>query len=57
MAKLDDCNILQPEYLIESRLGGMHDSISVQNLSSHGFTWMSSQAMSRATKEHLAGMI
>jgi hypothetical protein len=32
----------------------MHDSISIQNLSSHGFACMSSQAMSRTTKEHLA---
>jgi hypothetical protein len=32
----------------------MHDSISVQNLSSHGFACMSSQDMSRVIKEHLA---
>jgi hypothetical protein len=33
MAGLDDCNILQPGHLIESRLGETHDLISVQNLS------------------------
>jgi hypothetical protein len=32
MAGLDDCNILQPGHLVESRLGGMHDSINIQNL-------------------------
>jgi hypothetical protein len=25
MAGLDDCNILQPGHLVESRLGGAHD--------------------------------
>jgi hypothetical protein len=50
----DDCSILQLGYLVGSRLGGTHDSISVQNLSSHGFTCTSSEAMSHATKEHLA---
>jgi hypothetical protein len=33
MAGLDDCSILQPGHLVESTLGGAHDSISVQNLS------------------------
>jgi hypothetical protein len=33
MAKLDDCNILQPKKLVRSRLGGTHDLISIQNLS------------------------
>jgi hypothetical protein len=33
MAGLDDCNILQPRNLVGRRLGGTHDSISVQNLS------------------------
>jgi hypothetical protein len=32
MGGLDDCNILQPEHLVGSRLGGAHDSINVQNL-------------------------
>jgi hypothetical protein len=34
MARLEYCNILQPEYLVRSRLGGTHDLFSVQNLSS-----------------------
>jgi hypothetical protein len=54
MAGLDDYSILQPRHLVENRLGGMHDSISVQNLKSHDFTWTSSQGTSRVTKEHLA---
>jgi hypothetical protein len=54
MVGLDDCSILQPRQLVISRLGGMHDSISIQNLSSHGFACMSSQDMSRVIKEHLA---
>jgi hypothetical protein len=29
MAGLDDCSILQPRHLVESRLGGTHDSINV----------------------------
>jgi hypothetical protein len=33
MVGLDDCGILQPEHLVESRLGGVQDLISVQNLS------------------------
>jgi hypothetical protein len=33
MAGLDDYNILQPGHLVRSRLGGMHDLISIQNLS------------------------
>jgi hypothetical protein len=33
MVGLDDNNISQPEHLVKSRLGGMHDSISIQNLS------------------------
>jgi hypothetical protein len=53
MVGLDDCTILQPGYLVRNKLGGMHDSISVQNLRSHGFSCTSSQAMSRTTKEHL----
>jgi hypothetical protein len=33
MAGLDDYSILQPGHLVESRLEGTHDSISIQNLS------------------------
>jgi hypothetical protein len=54
IAGLDDCSILQPRHLVGSRLGGTHDLINNQNLSSHGFTCTSSQAMSRVIKEHLA---
>jgi hypothetical protein len=54
MAGLDDCSILQPGYLVKNRLGGMHDSISAQNIRSHCFACMSSEDMSRTTKEHLA---
>jgi hypothetical protein len=54
MAGLDDCNILQPRHIVGSRLGGTHDSINVQNLSSNGFVCSSNQAMSRATKDHFA---
>jgi hypothetical protein len=54
MAKLDDCNILLPGHLVRNRPGGVHDLISVQNLRSHGFACMSSQAMCHVTKEHLA---
>jgi hypothetical protein len=52
-AGLDDCSILPPGHLLKNRLGGTHDSISIQNLRFHGFACMSSQAMSRVTKEHL----
>jgi hypothetical protein len=54
MAGLDDCSILQPGQLVGRKLGETHDSISIQNLSLHGFTCTSSQDMSCATKEHLA---
>jgi hypothetical protein len=33
MARLDACNISQPGYLVRSRLRGMHDSVSDQNIS------------------------
>jgi hypothetical protein len=33
MVELDDCIILQFDHLVRSRLGGMHYSINVQNLS------------------------
>jgi hypothetical protein len=42
MVELDDCSILQPGHLVESRLGGMHDPISVQNLNSYDFACTSS---------------
>jgi hypothetical protein len=54
MAKLDDCSILQPRHLVQNRLGGMHDSISIQTLRSHSFACGCSQAMCHMTKEHLA---
>jgi hypothetical protein len=54
MARLDDCNILQPGHLVWNKLGGTHDSINVQTLRSHSFTCGSSHAMHRMTKEHLA---
>jgi hypothetical protein len=54
IAGLDDCSILQPGHLVRNSLGRMHDSFSVQNLILHSFACTSSQAMSRATKEHLA---
>jgi hypothetical protein len=54
MAGLDDCSIIQLGHLVWSRLGGTHDLISVQNLRLHNFACGSSQAMCRATKEHLA---
>jgi hypothetical protein len=53
IVELDDYNILQPRHLVGSRLGGSHYSISIWNLSSHGFACTSSQAMSLTTKEHL----
>jgi hypothetical protein len=53
MAGLDYYSILQPKHLVKIRLGGTHDLISVQDLSSHGFACTSSQVMSHATKEHL----
>jgi hypothetical protein len=54
MARLNDYNILQPRHIVGSRLGGMHDLINVQNLSSHDFACTSSQAKSHMTKENLA---
>jgi hypothetical protein len=49
MARLHDCSILQLGHLVRSRLGATHDSISIQNSVSHGFTCSSSQVMCRAT--------
>jgi hypothetical protein len=54
MVRLDDCNILQPRYLIGSRQRGTHDSIIIQNLSSQDVACTSSQSLSHTTKEHLA---
>jgi hypothetical protein len=54
MARLDDCSILQPEHLVENRLGQMHDLINIQNFRSHNFACKSSQAMCHATKGGLA---
>jgi hypothetical protein len=54
MAGLEDYSILQPWHLVRNKLGGMYDSISVQNLWSHSFACRSSQAMCHVTKEHLA---
>jgi hypothetical protein len=42
MVELDDYSILQLGHLVGNRLGGMHDSISAQNLRSHDFTCRSS---------------
>jgi hypothetical protein len=54
MAGLDDCNILQFKYFVRSRLGGMHDSINIQNLSISRFRMFKCQAMCRSTDRHLA---
>jgi hypothetical protein len=54
MAGLEDYRILQPGHLVESRLGGMHDSFNVQNLSISRLRMFKSQVMCRATNEHLA---
>jgi hypothetical protein len=54
MAGLDDCSILQPRHLVQNKLVGMHDLISIQTLRSHSFACGSSQAMRYTTKEHLA---
>jgi hypothetical protein len=54
MAGLDDCNILQAIHLVKNRLGGTHDSISVQNIRSHNFTCKNSHVVCYTTKEHLA---
>jgi hypothetical protein len=54
MVGLDDSNILQPGHLVENRLGGTYDSISIQNLRSNSFACKISQPMCRVTKEHLA---
>jgi hypothetical protein len=52
MTGLDDCSILQPRYLVWSRLGGTHDSFSDWNLSISWLRKFKCQAMYRATNEH-----
>jgi hypothetical protein len=52
MARLDDYSILQPEHLVGSRLVGMHDSFSIQNLSISWLCKFKCQAMCYATNEH-----
>jgi hypothetical protein len=54
MARLDDYSILQPGHLVRNRMGGILDLISIPNLRLHSFACRSSQAMCRASKEHLA---
>jgi hypothetical protein len=54
MTELDNCNILQPEHLVGSRLGGTRDLFSVQNISISLLRMFKSQDMCRATNEHLA---
>jgi hypothetical protein len=54
MVGLDDCSILQPRHLVGSRLGGTHESFNIQNLSISWLRMFKSQAMWRATNEHLA---
>jgi hypothetical protein len=54
MAGLDNGSILQPGHLVGSRLGGMHDSFNIQNLS---FSWLhmfKCQTMCCMTDRHLA---
>jgi hypothetical protein len=54
MVGLDDYNILQPGHLVRSRLGGMHDSFSVQNISISRLCMFECQAMCCTTNGHLA---
>jgi hypothetical protein len=54
MVELDDCNILQPGHLVRSRLGGVHDSFSVQNLIISRLRMFKCQVMCHATGRHLA---
>jgi hypothetical protein len=54
MARLEYCNIIQPEYLVRRRLGGTHDLFSVQNLSISRLHMFKCQAMCRTTNGHLA---
>jgi hypothetical protein len=54
MVGLDDYSILQPGHLVWSRLGGMHDSFSVQNLIIARLHMFKTQAMCRVTDKHLA---
>jgi hypothetical protein len=52
MAGRDDCSILQLGHLVRSRLGGMHDSFSIQNLSISRPCRFKYYAMRRMTNEH-----
>jgi hypothetical protein len=54
MAGLDDCIILQLGHLVRTRLGGTHDSFDVWNLNISQLHMFKSQAIYRATDEHLA---
>jgi hypothetical protein len=54
MAGLDDCIILQLRHLVRTRLGGTHDSFDVWNLNISQLRMFKSQAIYRATDEHLA---
>jgi hypothetical protein len=51
---LDDCSILQLEHLVRSRLGGVHNSFNIWNLSISWLRMFKCQAMCYATDEHLA---
>jgi hypothetical protein len=52
MARLYDCSILQPRHLVESRLGGIHDSFSIRNLNISSLRKFKCQTMCRATNEN-----
>jgi hypothetical protein len=52
MAGLDDCNILQLKHLVESMLGGMHDSFSILNLSIAWLHKFKCQIMCHVSNEH-----
>jgi hypothetical protein len=51
---LDDYIILEPEHLVGSRLGGMHDSSSIQNLIISRLRMFKCQTMCRATDRYFA---
>jgi hypothetical protein len=48
MTELDDCSILQPRYLVWSRLGGTHDSFSDWNLS---ISWLRVQVSGHVLRD------
>jgi hypothetical protein len=54
MAGLDDCNILQLEHLVWSRLGETQDSFNIWNLSILWLCMFKCQAMCHVTDRHLA---